>query len=165
MKKAHWQDWATMIVGICLFVTPWVLGAKSALIAWNFWVAGGVIILLALFETAAFDRAVEWTIAALATWMVLSPHLLDFSTEPLALSATIGGLIIVAFSGWAIGDAHELLPKLSRPANDLRGDAEGIALPDESEHLAGATPRRPDTGPNVVGPGVGVQSPGQASHE
>jgi FtsH-binding integral membrane protein len=165
MKKAHWQDWATIIVGICLFVTPWVLATKSASVAWNFWIVGAVIVLLALFETAAFDKFVEWTIAALATWMVLSPHLLNFSTEALALSATIGGLIIVAFSGWAIGDAHEILPKPSRPANDLRGDMEGIALPDEHEHLAGASPRRPDSGPNLVSPGVGVQSPGQISHE
>ena len=165
MKKAHWQDWATTIVGIALFVTPWVLGAKSASVAWNFWIVGAVIILLALFETAAFDKVVEWAITALATWMVLSPHLLGFSAEPPAFSATIGGLIIVAFSGWAIGDAHEILPKLSRPANDLRGDAEGIALPDESEHLAGASPHRPDTGPNLVSPGVSVQAPGQISHE
>lgn len=165
MNKTHWQDWAIAIVAAWLFVTPWILGMETATIAWNFWIVGAAIAILALFETTAFDKVVEWAIAALGTWMLLAPRIMDFQSEALTWSAAISGAIVVAFSAWAIGDAHEILPKSKRAKDDLRGDMQGIAVPDEHEHMAGATIRRPDAGPGLVSPGVGTQSPGQTSHE
>ncbi len=165
MKNVHWQDWTIALVAAWLFATPWVLGFESAAVAWNFWIVSAVIAVLALIETAAFDRVVEWAVGALGTWMLLAPRIMDFKSDALTWSAAISGLIIVGLSAWSIGDAHEILPKFSRPKDDLRGDMQGIAVPDEHEHMAGARVRRPDAGPGMVTPGVGTQSPGQTSHE
>lgn len=165
MNKEHWQDWGSALLGVWVFVTPWVLGTPDSAAAWNFWIVGGALIAIAVAELVAFKYWKEWAIAAAGTWLFLSPRLVEF-TEARALtwSAALCGLAVVAFAAWAIGDAHQILPRIARPKNDLRGDALGISVPDEHEHMAGQAARRPGGGPGVVHPGTDVQTPGQSSH-
>lgn len=164
MNKTHWQDWVSTLVGIWLFATPLIFGGESAVV-WNFLIVGALVTALALSEFSVFNRFSEWAIAALGTWMMLAPRIMDFASETLTWNAVICGAVLIALAGWAVGDAHEILPKIKRPKGDLRGDMQGVAVPDEHEHMAGARTRRPDEGPGIVGTGVGVQSPGQGSHE
>jgi hypothetical protein len=164
MRKEHWQDWGTVLIGLWLVVTPWVLGAKSGSAAeTTFWATGLFIIALGASELSFFARWKEWLIAAAGTWMFLSPRLLDFTDGTLIWNAAVCGLAVVALAAWAIGDAHEILPRLNRAKDDLRGDQPGIAVPDEHEHMAGQHERRPG-GPGETHPGVDVQAPGQGSH-
>jgi len=166
MKKEHWQDWIIVLIGLWLVITPWALGAIPGSAAEiDFWVTGIVVIALAASEISMFEPWKEWAIAAAGTWLLLSPRFLDFTDQALITNAAAMGLATVALAGWAIGDAHDILPRLTRPKGDLRGDQAGIAVPDEHEHMAGQSAHRPDTGPDIVHPGPGVQSPGQASHE
>lgn len=165
MNKEHWQDWVQVLLGLWVAVSPWVLGASNSAAIWNFLIVGLVLIALAASEISAFQRWKEWAIAALGAWLLLSPRILEFVKEQaLTWNAAITGLVIVALAAWAIGDAHEILPRLRRPKGDMRGDRPGLSLPDESAHMAGL-PRRPDTGPDIVRPGGGTQTPGQVSHE
>lgn len=49
---------------------------------------------------------------------------------------------------------------------DLRDiDVVKLAMPDVSDRLAGFNPSPETQGPNIVTPGVGVQTPGQTTHE
>lgn len=164
MNKAHWQDWVSILIGIWLFATPFIFGGESGAM-WNFLIVGALVASLALSEFSVFNRLSEWSIAALGTWLLLSPRIMDFTSETLTWNAVVCGAVLIALAGWAVGDAHEILPRINRPKDDLRGDMQGVAVPDEHEHMAGARIRRPDEGPGLVGPGVGVQSPGQGSHE
>ena len=166
MNKEHWQDWFSVLLGLWVAVTPWVFGATHGAVVWSFLVVGLVVIALAASEISAFQPWKEWAIAALGTWVLLSPRILEFTgAQDLTWNAVVSGLLLVAFAGWAIGDAHEILPRISRPEGDLRGNNPGIAVPDEHEHMAGQRARPSETGPDVARPGVGTQSPGQASHE
>ena len=165
MNKEHWQDWVQVLLGLWVAVSPWVLSAADSTATWNFLIVGLVVIALAASEMSAFQRWKEWLIAALGTWLLLSPRMLEFIKEQsLTWNAAISGLLIVALAAWAIGDAHELLPRLVRPKDDLRYELPSLSLPDESAHMVGPA-RRPDTGPDIVRPGGGTQTPGQVSHE
>lgn len=54
--------------------------------------------------------------------------------------------------------------KEQTPVRDLRGpNPEKVAIPDVSDEFAG-TPASAK-GPRIVTPGVGVQTPGQTTHE
>ena len=165
MNKEHWQDWGVVLFGLWVAVSPWILGPAQDEVTWNFVIVGLVLITLAASEIAAFQRWKEWLMAALGTWLLLSPRLLSFLKEQsLTWNAAVCGLAVVALAAWAIGDAHEVLPRFARPKGDLRDDLPSLSLPDESEHMVGPA-RRPDTGPDIVHPGGGTQTPGQISHE
>lgn len=166
MNKEHWQDWLQAVLGLWVVVSPWILGATDSTAIWNFLIVGLVVIAFAGSELAVFQRWKEWLMAALGGWLLLSPRILDFTGEQaMTWNAVITGLLIVAFAGWAIGDVHEILPRFGRSKGDLRSGLQSVSLPDESAHLAGEAPHRPDTGPGIVHPGVDTQSPGQTSHE
>ena len=166
MNKEHWQDWVQAALGLWLVVSPWVLGPDGSAVTWNFLLVGLALIALAGSEISVFQRWKLWLMAALGAWLVVSPRIVEFmETQALAWNGLICGLAIVALAAWALGDAHEILPRLVRPKDDLRDDLQGISVPDETEHMAGARPHRPDTGPDIVHPGGGTQTPGQTSHE
>lgn len=50
----RWQNWLAALVGIWVFISPWVLGTTtSAPTEWNAWIFGVVAVILALW---AFPR-------------------------------------------------------------------------------------------------------------
>jgi hypothetical protein len=53
-----------------------------------------------------------------------------------------------------------------RTVHDLRDiSSVRVAVPDVAGELAGAVPLAGSKGPRIVTPGVGVQTPGQTTHE
>lgn len=172
-NKEHWQDWGTALIGAWLFVSPWLVGAPIAetsvsgpvvAAAWNFWLFGAILMALGFSELSAFARWKEWVVAAVGAWLFLSPRLLGYAElDGSTWNAAACGLATVALAGWAIGDTHDILPKLVRPKGDLRGNSAGLELPDEHEHLAGQQTHRPDSGPGILAPGVGGSAPGQVT--
>lgn len=165
MEKEHWQDWLTGLIGMWLVATPWVLAAQDQAIIWNFLIVGLATAILAASEFAVFQPWKEWAMAGLGSWMILAPRVMSFQNDTLTWNAAACGAAIVALAGWALGDTHEILPRLGRPRGDLRDDTPGVSLPDEHEHMAGGYEQRPDSGPQIVHPGGDTQTPGQTSHQ
>lgn len=166
MAKQYWQDYLQVLFGLWVAVSPWVLAPVDAPVTWNFVIVGSVLVVLAASEISSFQRWKLWLKAALGAWLLLSPRIAEFmDTHVMAVNALICGLAIVALAAWAIGDAHEILPRFVHPVGDLRNGLESLSLPDESEHMAGMPRRRAYMGPDIVHPGGGTQSPGQISHE
>jgi hypothetical protein len=99
-RSNNWQDWANLILGIWLSVSPWVLefgshappltaaagavdpaaGALTA--AWNAWVLGTIV---ALVSASAISRMEFWQERlnlVLAIWIFVAPWVLDFALLP-----------------------------------------------------------------------------------
>ena len=49
LRAAPWQDWATLILGIWLFIAPWILSFTGlANAAWDHWIVGALVFLVSL---------------------------------------------------------------------------------------------------------------------
>ena len=122
MRKEHWQDWGTALVGACVFVSPWFLRIGRAPneaipievdLIWNSRVCGVLLILLGISEISAFARWKPWCTTFLGAWLFISPQVLGYpQANPLAISCIIFGLVTLVLAGWSIGDTHKPLPPI-----------------------------------------------------
>jgi hypothetical protein len=93
-KWNRWQDWANVVVGVILFITPFVFGATTnTAAAWTAYVGGVLLVLVGLFDLANPDNQLgDWTEGVLGLLVFISPWVLGFS-----------GLTMMAWSAWIIG--------------------------------------------------------------
>jgi hypothetical protein len=114
MRK-HWQDWGNLVLGLWVFISPWILqqimatGAEAAtvatsgLAAWNLYIVGIAVAALAGAALFAFQAWEEWTNLALGAWLFASPWVLGFSSSALLMwNAVIAGALVVVLAGLAI---------------------------------------------------------------
>ena len=114
MKNARLENWTSLLLGVWLFLSPWIISHNltpniAMMAEWNAWIVGAVVAVsagLALQELQAWE---EWVNVVLGVWMVLSPWVLGYSAEPgLMWNSLIAGAVITIFSGFAIPQANRL---------------------------------------------------------
>lgn len=161
MTRKYWQDWITAALGAWLFLSPWIFplrlpnGAVSASgELWNLWISGAAVLTLALNARQIFAAWKEWANTGLGIWLFVSAWFWDGEiSTALVWNTMISALLIVAFAGWCVGDAHELLPKRILKKGDMREGLPEGGLPHEEAHIIG---------PDIVAPNLHVQAPGDA---
>src|SRR3977135_3727223 len=85
-------DIVNAVLGVCLALAPWALGFTGEVAAaWNAWIVGAAIALVAVGALVAFTQWEEWANLILGVWAVLAPWLVAFSG---GASATSPHLII-----------------------------------------------------------------------
>jgi hypothetical protein len=102
-------DVVNVVAGIGLAVSPWLAGyAGEAYAAWNAWIVGAAVALLAIGALTMFHQAEEWANLALGLWAIASPWLLGFSAVSGAVAFhVILGVIVAAFAAgglWLAGN-------------------------------------------------------------
>lgn len=97
-------DVVNVILGIGLALSPWLFaytGETTA--AWNAWVVGAAIALVAIGALVAFAQWEEWVNLILGVWAILAPWLLGFSAITAALyTHMIVGLIVAVLAGFEL---------------------------------------------------------------
>jgi len=107
--QGRWTDWVILILGIWLFISPWVLytivvttrgpyggffiarGASPG----DFWWTGGALFVVALWAlTAPWARWTEQIAALLAVWLFISPWVLGFALPRAAWNAWIVAILV-----------------------------------------------------------------------
>lgn len=116
--RNRWQDWSNLLLGLWVFVSPWVLqhtmttgaaaaGAVTSAAMWSFYISGIAIAILAAAALLAFQTWEEWVNLALGSWLFVSPWVLGFSTSTLLMwNAVIAGALIVLLAGWGMSPAQ-----------------------------------------------------------
>jgi hypothetical protein len=113
----RWQNWANVVLGVILFVAPWVTGTAYDLgisadshAAWNAWIVGAVVALVALWSLAApASQLPEWINVVLGIWLFIAPWVLGYSLlTASAWTAWIIGILVIIMAGWAILDVMRL---------------------------------------------------------
>ncbi len=104
MSKERWQDWVSLVAGIWLFLSPWVLKAPlNGGATWSFCIVGAVIAIAAVAALAAYQLWEEWVDVMLGVLLIISPWALGFaSTTTLRWNAVIVGVVVVLASGWVL---------------------------------------------------------------
>ena len=104
MQK-RWQDYVGVVLGVLLFLSPWIIGYSAVTVAAaSAWVFFGI----ALVKP---DQWEEWVNLVLAVLLLLSPFVLGFTGTPgAAVTHWILAVLIGGDAIWALiqtrGQAH-----------------------------------------------------------
>ncbi len=111
----RWQDQLILLLGLWMFITPWVFSyAIASAPAWNAFVSGAVIAVLAAFE---LYRTYFWAVLVnllVGLWVAISPWVLKVADQrPLMWNELIVGLAVVVLALWEMQtdpDLHKHWP-------------------------------------------------------
>ena len=74
----RWMIAGCVLVGIWLFISPWVVAdTASPPSSWNFHIAGVLTVFLAILALMRSDDFAEYGLVAVAVWLFISPWVLD----------------------------------------------------------------------------------------
>jgi hypothetical protein len=93
-------DLINLALGIWLFLAPWIFGFAAELVASVVaWGSGAVVAIVAIAALATFAAWEEWVNAAVGVGAAVSPWLLGFSSNAVALRVhLIAGIAIAALA-------------------------------------------------------------------
>ncbi len=103
-KTFKWEDWAGVVLGVWLLLSPWVLGYSEHFAATaNAVVLGIILASEELMHLGRHEDAEEWVDVVAGLWLVASPFVLGFGALAAPLVNTIAvGLLTILFAGWAL---------------------------------------------------------------
>ena len=106
----HWQDPVSVIAGLWLAVSPWVLAYQTETRPmWNAVILGGLIALIALYALYRVFAWEEWANLLLGVWLLVSPWVLGFSAlQVITLNAVIVGALVGALAFWALATDRDI---------------------------------------------------------
>jgi len=89
-----------LLAGIWFFISPWVYGVSPSPDAWNSWIVGGLIIILAIIRLASPPMLswVAWVNCPLGVWTFASPWIYGYtgSTGRFVNSLVVGIIVFIA---------------------------------------------------------------------
>ena len=96
----RWQDWANVVLGVVLFITPFVFGGPARpTAAWTAFIGGALLVIVGLWALSSpVNRTGEWAEGILGVLLFISPWVLGFT-----------GVSGMAWSAWIIGVLSVLL--------------------------------------------------------
>lgn len=90
-------DVVNIVAGLGLLLSPWYLGFTSeAYAAWNAWIVGAAVAVIAAAALFAFHEAEEWVNLVVGLWAVVAPWVLGFSAVTAAMWVHVIAGIVVA---------------------------------------------------------------------
>lgn len=107
-SNTHFQDYANLVLGILLFLSPWSLGyADAEMAARTAWIGGIVIAILSLAAIVNFAEWEEWLTLLMGVAVIIAPYFFGFSNIQHAVAAhNVIGLLVVLASGWELWTVH-----------------------------------------------------------
>src|SRR3989442_10619092 len=87
----RWQDWATVVLGVLLFITPFIFGATGmAAVAWTAYVGGLLLVIAGLWSLSALSmHFTEYSEIVIGVLVFVAPFVLGFT-----------GITYMAWSDW-----------------------------------------------------------------
>lgn len=112
MKNQLWQDWVNLVVGLWLFISPWLGLGELSSAAWNSWILGAAIAIFAIAALSLPKKWEEWVNVVLGIWVIIAPFVLGFSTESGAMwNHLIVGVLVLIVALWALqSPVHREVP-------------------------------------------------------
>jgi SPW repeat len=106
-RSGRFQDYANFILGVLLFIAPWVLNyTDQQMAAWVAWVGGFVVAILSLAAIFQFAEWEEWVNLLVGAAVFVSPFVFHFMDVMHAVAAhyVLGLLIVLAAATefWAV---------------------------------------------------------------
>ena len=75
-----WEDWAGMVLGVLIGLSPWLTGQQdNQVVMWNAVVVGALVLALAALELAGLQRWEEIGEIACGVWLIASPFVFGYA--------------------------------------------------------------------------------------
>jgi len=107
----------TLLAGLWFFISPWVYGVYSAGNAWNSWIVGAAVAILAAFRLGYPMRtqALSWINCLLGIWAFISPWIYGYTGDHgrFINSLCVGVIMFIAAISSATASSHahnQMLP-------------------------------------------------------
>ncbi len=91
----------SFLIGLWVFVSPWVYGAASNASAWNSWIVGGLVAIFALvlWANPVGARGLGWVNMFLGAWLFVSPWVYAYTANSgRFINSLCAGVVIFALS-------------------------------------------------------------------
>jgi uncharacterized membrane protein YfhO len=113
-RNEAYFDVATLVLGIWLFLTPWMFGFATGAAGWNAWILGIAIAVVALAALSAFAEWEEWVNLILGLWVLVSAWLLGFQANATAMHThVIVGIIVAVLAAIELWMVHRSPPQVT----------------------------------------------------
>jgi hypothetical protein len=118
LSTRRWQDQVILLLGLWLFISPWVLGyASGSTEGRNAHLAGAVMAILAAFD---LYKTYVWAVVlnlALGVWVAISPWALGVAAERgVMLNSVIVGIAALVLALWELRTDPDLHSQWARTA-------------------------------------------------
>ena len=101
----RWQPMVTLVLGLWIIVSPWILGfAATANAAWTYYLVGALVtIFSAIALIGGRGPAPHWVVGLFAAWFAGSPWMLNYATlNVAAATAVVTGIVTAVLAIWAL---------------------------------------------------------------
>ena len=97
MSRQRWQDWAVLVLGAGLLMSPYLFDHLGTPAASNALLAGLALVLFALLSMIDSRIWEAWANFVLGGWLIVAPFVLGYSqTQPVVWIHVAVGLLVVA---------------------------------------------------------------------
>ena len=110
LSAKRWQDGVILLLGVWLFVSPWVMGYPSdSAPAINAYIAGAIMAALAIFD---LYKTYVWAVLlniVVGAWVAVSPWLVDVVADrAMSTSMLVTGLATIVLGLWEMRSDPDL---------------------------------------------------------
>ena len=107
MRIRHWQDVASLLLGVWLVLSPFALDFGGAAL-WITIVLGLFVVLLAVEGFVIPSYLEEWGEILFGLALVVAPWTFDYEAVSATVSSMVSGILVIMLGAWELDDRfHE----------------------------------------------------------
>ena len=108
MRIRHWQDAASLLLGVWLVLSPFALGFAAA-VTWITILLGLGVILFALEGIVIPSYLEEWGEILLGLALLIAPWAVGYESVSATVSSATSGLIVILFAAWELATDRDFI--------------------------------------------------------
>jgi hypothetical protein len=108
MRIRHWQDVASLLVGVWLVLSPFALGFAGAAV-WITIVLGLSVVLLAVEGLVIPSYLEEWGELLVGLALLVAPWTIGYEPESTIVNSMVSGALVILFAIWELTTDREFI--------------------------------------------------------